>query len=722
MIRSLLALIITAAMVPLYAQTPIDNDDLYDLSLEELMNMTIVSASRSEESAFEAPLSSYAISSTEIFNSGATSIPDALRLCPGLFVKEMANGVYDVSIRGLDNLPSHQFLNTNKLILVMINNRPVFDYLNGGTFWQNLPVDIVDLDRIEVVLGPSAPLYGPNAVTGVINLITKNANNEGLSAVANVQGGTPDTYIGQAWVGYSASEKFDISGSFNYTNRGRGTVDYYDFGRRAYITEFDDNTNPVFQDPEFQSNYYPNPELALEKVSANAGVSYRPASGIVLDLSGGFIKNEALYGSSVVATNSVMSNRSVYGMLKGEAKGFSFMGSVMNGKQGLLGDISSYNYDYNNFDGYVDYNIKVTNSFSLRPAVSFQSSTIDDESYTVEKGQVGVFNNKATMHNYAGSLKADYKVGKFRLIGALRADKFKYPDDLYISYQGMVNYKVNEKNHLRAVVAQSNSGSFIADTYLNIISVSPANESSPLATRINRLGNKDRNLVQNRLYELGYRSKLFPNLQMDLAIFHQTVDGFVGLVTQAPEVILTEGVVNVDLLTSDLDIKAVQRGLTLAFNWLTMKNALSVKPFVTLQKTEWQNYSPYFSSPEANPEYSTATQKDVDSQATPDIYGGVYANYMLSRKWNLNLSGYYMSAYEIFTFTTQVADDTPPYDELPESYIDQKLIVNAKVAYSITPNINIFVSARNAFNSDGREFFATDKIGAMYLGGLHFNW
>src|SRR5690606_29713542 len=231
--------------------------------------------------------------------------------------------------------------------------------------------------------------------------------------------------------------------------------------------------------PNFRAQFYPNPELALEKIAGNVGFSYRPASDVTLDLSGGFVENEALYGSSVVATNSVMSTKSVYGMLKGEAKGFSFLGSVMNGKQGFLGDISSYYYDYENYDGYLDYNIKVTKSFNLRPAVSFQSSTIDDKSYTVEKGQVGIFNNKATMYNYAASLKADYSIGKFRFIGALRADKFKYPDDVYVSYQGMVNYKVNEKNHLRAVVAQSNSGSFIADTYLNISIVNPPNEQTP---------------------------------------------------------------------------------------------------------------------------------------------------------------------------------------------------------------------------------------------------
>lgn len=721
MLRHLFILLLIVAMVPAYSQTQVDEADLYDLSLEELMNVKIVSASRSEEKAFDAPLSSYVITENEIFNSGSTSIPDALRLCPGLFVKEMASGVYDVSIRGLDNLPTHQYVNTNKLILVMINNRPVFDYLNGGTFWQNLPVDIIDVEKIEVVLGPSAPLYGPNAVTGVINIITKNVGKDGFSVAANVQGGTPASYIGQAWVGYTVNDKLDITGSLNYNNRKRGTVDFYDLGRQDYITDLDQTTNPAFQDADFKNKFYSHSDLAIEKIAGNIGLSYRPTSQVKLDIAGGFMDNTALYGSSVLTTQSYMSNKSVYGLIKGEAKGFSFMGSILDGKQSLLGDIEAYNYDYKNFDGYIDYNFAVLKNLSIKPAVSFQSSTVDDESYTVEKGQIGVFNNKATMYNYAASLKVDYSVGKLRLIGAWRGDQFKYPEDVYLSYQGLINYKLNETNNLRAVVAKSNSGSFISETYLNNTNITPGNETNPFPTEVRLLGNKQRNLAENSLFELGYRTQIFSNLQLDVALFHQQIEGFVANVMQAPEVVPSEGLIKVNMVVSDLDIKAVQNGATLAVNWVALKNKVNVKPFITYQKTEWKNYSPYFNTPEANPQYSTAQQEDVESNATPDVYGGFYANYTPSSKWNFNLNGYYMSEFEIFTASTSQYQ-TPPYSELSASAIDGKFILNAKVKYQITPHVNAFVSARNLLDNDGREFFGTDKIGAMYLGGLHFNW
>src|SRR5690606_21717503 len=147
-------------------------------------------------------------------------------------------------------------------------------------------------------------------------------------------------------------------------------------------TDLDEATNPAFQDLGFKNKFYAHTDLAIEKVAGNIGLNYRPAPNVKFDIAGGFMDNTALYGSSVLTSQSYMSNRSVYGLIKGEAKGFSFMGSVLNGRQGLLGDIEAYNYDYKNFDGYIDYNLNILKNLSIRPALSFQSSTIDDESYT----------------------------------------------------------------------------------------------------------------------------------------------------------------------------------------------------------------------------------------------------------------------------------------------------------------------------------------------------
>ncbi len=121
-----------------------------------------------------------------IQKSGARTIPEALRLLPGMIVREQSSGNFDVHIRGLDNIPPgsmmHDFPSTT--MLVMIDYRVVYNYIMGGTFWETLPIDIVDVERIELVRGPTAALYGPNAVTGVINIITRKptANGPQVSA------------------------------------------------------------------------------------------------------------------------------------------------------------------------------------------------------------------------------------------------------------------------------------------------------------------------------------------------------------------------------------------------------------------------------------------------------------------------------------------------------------------------------------------------------------
>jgi len=146
-------------------------NNLFDLDLEALMNIDIYSVSKKVESLFDAPLSASVLTREEIINSGATSIPEALRLVPGLIVREKTNGNYDVHIRGNDDVLGAKLLySENTMSLVMIDNRIVYSYLQGGTFWETLPVSVNDIKRIEVIRGPASALYGPNAVMGVIHI------------------------------------------------------------------------------------------------------------------------------------------------------------------------------------------------------------------------------------------------------------------------------------------------------------------------------------------------------------------------------------------------------------------------------------------------------------------------------------------------------------------------------------------------------------------------
>jgi iron complex outermembrane receptor protein len=156
--------------------------ELADLSLEQLTKITVTSASRREEALVEAPASLYVITADDIRRSGALTIPEALRLAPNLHVARGDSSQYVVAARGFSDVL------TNKL-LVLIDGRTVYTPLFSGVFWEAQDAFLADIDRIEVISGPGATLWGANAVNGVINIITKAASDtQGTYARAGAGG------------------------------------------------------------------------------------------------------------------------------------------------------------------------------------------------------------------------------------------------------------------------------------------------------------------------------------------------------------------------------------------------------------------------------------------------------------------------------------------------------------------------------------------------------
>jgi len=162
------SLIAAAVSLPAAAQPRSAAASLADLSLEQLGNIVVLSVSRREESLAEAPASIYVITSDEIRRAGVTSLPEALRLAPNLIVARADANQYAISARGFNNVLA------NKL-LVMIDGRTVYTPLFSGVFWEAQDVMLEHVERIEVVSGPGATLWGANAVNGVINIITRAA-------------------------------------------------------------------------------------------------------------------------------------------------------------------------------------------------------------------------------------------------------------------------------------------------------------------------------------------------------------------------------------------------------------------------------------------------------------------------------------------------------------------------------------------------------------------
>ncbi len=161
-------LIITLLLLLIDAFAQEHEKNLAEMSLEDLMNIEVTSAAKREQPLAETAAAVYVITQEDIRRSGATSIPDALRLAPGVQVAQINAHVWAVSIRGFN------YRYANKL-LVLIDGRAVYTAVFSGVVWMVEDTLLEDIERIEVIRGPGATLWGANAVNGVINIITKNA-------------------------------------------------------------------------------------------------------------------------------------------------------------------------------------------------------------------------------------------------------------------------------------------------------------------------------------------------------------------------------------------------------------------------------------------------------------------------------------------------------------------------------------------------------------------
>ena len=146
-----------------------EDPDLTRLSLEELSMVEVTSVSRRPEALADAAAAIYVISAEDIRRSGATSLPEVLRLAPNLSVQRVNAVDYAITARGFNGYET-----SNKL-LVLVDGRSIYSTLSSGVFWDARDVMLQDVERIEVISGPGGALYGSNAMNGVINIITRSA-------------------------------------------------------------------------------------------------------------------------------------------------------------------------------------------------------------------------------------------------------------------------------------------------------------------------------------------------------------------------------------------------------------------------------------------------------------------------------------------------------------------------------------------------------------------
>ncbi len=693
-----------AALCLMCLCTEVQAEQYMDMSLDDLLNLKIESASKKEESAFDAPLSSTVITRQEIINSGATSIQEALRLVPGMIVKEQSNGNFDIHIRGLDGVPPNSPFTTssNTLTLVMIDNRPVYNYFTGGTSWETLPIDLIDVEKIEIIRGPSAALYGPNAVSGVINIITRKPKKEcGVSFSGDAAAGSNQTSIAGGALEYGYKDKFGMILSANSQQRDRQDTRYYEFYRDKYVSRPSDlyvYTPRPLSNPDEQ---FPEPDLALNQQGANLFMNFKPSDSIAFDISTGIQDSRAqkIYLDNNATSLVTFDSQTQYADVK--VRGFGFTGQIsyLDGEQEPLG-IKGWHYDFSTIDVLLEY-ARQWNQFEFRPGISYRQAEYEADFIT----------GKEQLNTFAAFLRTEYHPSeKYRLIAAVRGDKYNHPDKTYLSFQLGGTYDITPDSLIRAVYARSSRSPAIYPTYLDFTSETSTPTSK---SYIHYGGNEELDMTTTDMLELGYRQRFLNHFLLDTEVFYGITGDYYSICIVENNISKDGGVSSRRTIyeQKNLDLETEQYGMTIGVTY-SESSRFFTKLFGTVQYTKLTDYAPNLYSEK----YGAYTLEDMKHSRTPLLYGGIDVNYRPLKELNLNGNAYFYtgSTYGYKTVNSESGKQRLPMFDCPE-----KFVLNTKISYNIWKNTSVYLNIRNLLNDNSQEFAWTDDIGRTVLVGVH---
>jgi iron complex outermembrane receptor protein len=229
----LIGLLLVAGGLGLAPAGSASTNSVADLSLEDLVNIKVTSVSKKEEKLNDAAAAIFVLSNDDLRRSGVTTIADALRVVPGLHVAAIGANDWAVSARGFNS----QFANK---MLVMIDGRTVYSPLFSGVYWDAQQVFLDDVDRIEVIRGPGATVWGANAVNGVISIMSKSARDTPGSLV---YGGGGDVHLALGGARYGGKINDDtyyrVHGNYQLTDdfqqaNGQSAHDRWDLVKSGF--------------------------------------------------------------------------------------------------------------------------------------------------------------------------------------------------------------------------------------------------------------------------------------------------------------------------------------------------------------------------------------------------------------------------------------------------------------------------------------------------------
>ncbi len=482
-----------------------NQNELINLNVEDLLNIEVTSVSKKAKSLNDSPAAIFVITQDDIKRIGATSIPEALRLSPGLDVSRIDANKWAISARGFNGRFS------NKL-LVLIDGRNTYTRAFAGVYWENQDVMLEDVDRIEVIRGPGATLWGANAVNGVINIITKHSK-ETQGGLLVAGGGTEDQGFG----------------AFRYGGKLSS-----DTTARAYIKGFirDENT---FQAGDDAGD-------AWDKVQGGFRVDTQPTALDNLTIQGDAYRsmiNQSTTLPQLTAPFQTKTNETIE----------TFGGNLLARHQHAFSSTSDYSlqffYDfYHRDDAFAKESRSVIDiDFQHRFALLDWNDIVWGAAYRFTHDNVQI--NHLTAINFI-----DPTSRNDQLFSAFLQDEITLVDDtLWLTlgskfehndYSGFeiqptarLMWAPHHQHRLWGAISRAVRTPSRLDHDVNILARVLPTQPLPLAAILK--GNDQFDSEHVLSYELGYRSTVIDNISVDITAFYNDYSSLLSLETNALE-------------------------------------------------------------------------------------------------------------------------------------------------------------------------------------------
>jgi iron complex outermembrane receptor protein len=576
------------------------DEDLFNMSLEDLMNVEITSVSKYRQKVSQAPAAVSVISQDDIRRSGMTSIAEVLRLSPGLNVARVDANKWAISSRGFNDVFA------NKL-LVLMDGRTVYTPAFSGVYWDTVDYVLPDLDRIEVIRGPGATLWGANAVNGVINITSKNAR---------------DT---QGWLVDGVAGTEEQIGSVRYGGKIDDRTYYRVYGKYRNVDD------AVFSDGERAQDGWQamRSGFRLDRFASDAdtltfqGDAYAERTGQTATFAS-FMPPTFTQRVDDVGNESGSNLLARWTHVISPVSDFALQLYYDNVQR----DDPYGKYNVNTFDIDFQHRFELASNQHVVWGTGFRFMT-DDFATT------GFTVDPRTRDTYLLSafVQDDITLVKDRLHLFLGS---KFEQNSYTGFEVQPSARMlwtpSERTSIWGAVSRAVRTPSRSDEDSRVPLVRTVDPQSGLPLELDITGNNQLYSEQLVAYEVGYRSQVTKTFSVDAAAFYNVYDNLLSFSPQAPQVVNT---VNGPLVLIDAPRNNKRRadtyGLELAANWNVMDNWRLAASYT------WLNVMVHSSSSDHSPQPESATEDNV-----PRNQAQIRSYFDLTRDLEFNAAAYYV--------------------------------------------------------------------------------